>query len=222
MTTHLVNACQEIDDLLLECLLTWSDEAARQDRNSHRTPVHVYYVKRSGRLIEARSAIEAAIHALGAASTAEVRGMGENQTGAFVSKTEIPDRPGYHSNEKPHAERHSLGGDTSTSRPDRPQRPQERCRGQLRDWNRDILACRPDPEAWSGHAPCGCRQPHSNGYHHEMKPTCGVEEAAEYAPAYPADNHFEADLEAQQRDEAFGKELENGAQGKSTRSRKRG
>jgi hypothetical protein len=144
MTVHLITAYREIDDLLLECLVNWA-EVAEQVRGSFTEPeVHIEFAQRSIYLVEARASVEAALRALDGVNdqiaseagvsiqvsdTANGRSQDHGQCGCVD--------PGF-----PVGAGHSLPADVSSSRPDRPQRPQEHCRGQIRDWNRDILACR--------------------------------------------------------------------------------
>jgi hypothetical protein len=144
MTAHLITAYREIDDLLLECLVNWA-EVAEQVRGSFTEPeVYIEFAQRSTYLVEARASVEAALRAL--------EGINDpiaSEAGASIHTSETTNAwsqkniqcgcvdPGF-----PGDADHSLPADVSSSRPDRPQRPQEHCRGQIRDWNRDILACR--------------------------------------------------------------------------------
>lgn len=220
MTAHLSNACREIDDLLLECLLTWTDETGRQREMAYMTPFHVHFVHRSNRLIEARSAIEAAMRALEMASADGAVAEERHSSAGLRSRPDHAADPCHRTSRKHHGSGQSTRGDHSSSRPDRPQRPQATCRGQVRDWNRDILACRHDLPAWPGAAECGCS--------HDGAARTGSEQAvlgdaeAPGGTTFPQDEPLERELDPHQRDEAFVKEPENGAQGKSTRSRKRG
>jgi hypothetical protein len=144
MTAHLITAYHEIDNLILECLVNWA-EVAEQVRGSFTEPeVHIEFAQRSSYLVEARASVEAALRAL--------EGINDPIAPEAVASIRVGDTangwsqkhgrcgcvdPGF-----PGDANHSLPADVSSSRPDRPQRPQEHCRGQIRDWNRDILACR--------------------------------------------------------------------------------
>lgn len=207
MTANLVNACQEIDDQLLECLLTWS-EAADQGRESGQSAVvHAHYGQRSSCLIEARSAIEAALRALEGVPKAtgraahdpgpENRIAREHGTAAHVS----------HESESVEVIWSSGDFEGSSSRPDRPQRPRQRCRGLVRDWNRDILACRTARKE-SGVHECST--------HRERDVSSAASEEIRYAGGDAAE------AEINQEDEDFVREPDNGTQSKSNRSRKRG
>ncbi|MBO9419982.1 hypothetical protein J7481_10785 [Labrenzia sp. R4_2] len=144
MTAHLITAYREIDDLLLECLVNWA-EVAEQVRGSFTEPeVHIEFAQRSTYLVEARVSVEAALRALEGINdpiaSEAVASIHASETANAWSQKNIQCGcvdPGF-----PGDADHSLPADVSSSRPDRPQRPQEHCRGQIRDWNRDILACR--------------------------------------------------------------------------------
>ena len=144
MTVHLITAYREIDDLLLECLVNWAEVAEQVRGNITEPEIHIEFAQRSTYLVEARASVEAALRALEGindpiaseagdsiqvSETANERSQKHGQCGCVD--------PGFFSDTD-----HSLPADASSSRPDRPQRPQEHCRGQIRDWNRDVLACR--------------------------------------------------------------------------------
>ncbi|WP_420414389.1 hypothetical protein [Roseibium sp.] len=228
MTAHLAYACQEIDEQLLECLLTWSEAAGQGRESAQLTPVHAHFGQRSSSLIEARTAIEAAIRALDD-ETADIEASDLRKHSAQSEVRESEKVVHCHCAD---VEWRMIHVEGSSSRPDRPQRPQERCRGQIRDWNRDILACRP----MSASLPVSMRrattrQSGNGGVNNESTETAEIDldaafsmgrtEAASemvYATSDPSD----LELTPQQPEETFVKEPENGTQSKSTRSRKRG
>ncbi|QDG76724.1 hypothetical protein [Labrenzia sp. PHM005] len=230
MTAHLAYACQEIDEQLLECLLTWSEAAGQGRESAQLAPVHAHYGQRSSSLIEARTAIEAAIRAL----DEETADTEASDLRKHSVQSEVRDQEKtVHVTVDCHCadvEWRMIHVEGSSSRPDRPQRQKERCRGQIRDWNRDILACRP----MSASLPVSMRkttkrQSGIGGVNKESTETAEIdldaaismgrtEAASEYAIADPGD----VELTPQQPEETFVKEPENGTQSKSTRSRKRG
>lgn len=222
MTAHLENACREIDDLLLECLLTWSGEVGLPDENVHLASIHGFYVERSSRLIEARSAIEMALRALGPGTESRSEGNGRHPATLPRSKTSMHPGEAPVSRSEHHSGHRSIHGDHSSSRPDRPQRPRAICRGEERDWNRDILACRPEPWGRSVAGSCGCSHKLEERDPSGPETAAGRDDGFYEASSPPPDRLSEEDLDGQQSYEAFVKEPENGTQGKSTRSRKRG
>ncbi|CTQ70965.1 hypothetical protein [Roseibium alexandrii] len=144
MTVHLITAYREIDDLLLECLVNWA-EVAEQVRGSFTEPeVHIEFAQRSTYLVEARASVEAALRALDGVNNqiASEAGASIQVSDAANGRSQDHGQCGCVDPGFPVGADHSLPADVSSSRPDRPQRPQEHCRGQIRDWNRDILACR--------------------------------------------------------------------------------
>lgn len=232
MTAHLANACQEIDEQLLECLLTWSEAAGQGLESAQLAPVHAHYGQRSSSLIEARTAIEASIRAL-EQETADTE-AGDLRYHFAQSEARDQEKAVHvtvycHCRDVGWQMMHAEG---SSSRPDRPQRPRERCRGQIRDWNRDILACR----SISACLPASTHRTNTR-YPKNGRPSGGkpidaepdrdvtismsrTEAASE--TEYISDDPGGLGQSLQQSEETFVKEPENGTQSKSTRSRKRG
>ncbi|MTI05677.1 hypothetical protein E1180_09120 [Roseibium denhamense] len=157
MRERLEYACRELDELLMQCLLTWSDAADRHRETPQYLHAHAQYMSVSSHLLRARAALTSASQTL-VSGTVTTNTVSEDTslTPSAAGPAPMPVQV--------HVTCHCVPGngsghcrncsDITSGRPGRPERSDRSCgRGTGRDWNRTVFGEGAAPASSDGLCP---------------------------------------------------------------------